>query len=228
MRRRAPLGRDGQAKAGGNLPTVELGRRVPRTQVAAPQQSQEELGLCPRIAEGRMVIGKADAALGAAGVQTTGCKTGGPRKAHGAESRREVDLMPEPGVLGGQEAAVEPDVVGDEDGSLKACRHVASHLAECRSVADIPCGDAVDVRRPDVALGVHQRLVLVQALALRREAHDGDLDDPIVVPRREACRLHVHDGDVEVGGSNRVSTALPQRPLATQPHDVLPSSPQTA
>jgi hypothetical protein len=51
--------------------------------------------------------------------------------------------------------------VGDKDGSLEAGGDIAGDLTEGGSFAHVPCCGAVEVSRADIALRVHERLVLV-------------------------------------------------------------------
>jgi len=70
---------------------------------------------------------------------------------------------------------------------------LTSHLLERRRAQDLCGRDAVDVLRPEVALGVQQRLSGAGDHPVRRDVHDRHLDDPLA-PRVQPGRLDVHHG----------------------------------
>jgi hypothetical protein len=65
-----------------------------------------------------------------------------------------------------QEAEIEPEVVPDEDRAAQQLHQLADDLVKAWRHDDVGGGDAMDVRRPDVAAWIDQRRVVADALAV--------------------------------------------------------------
>jgi hypothetical protein len=93
-----------------------------------------------------------------------------------------------------QEGRVEAGVVSHQCPTAQGRDDAGRNLAEGGSTEDVAGRDAVDVRRPDVALRIDQRGPLVLELTIVGELDNADLDDSIVLLRKQPGRLQVDDG----------------------------------
>ena len=96
--------------------------------------------------------------------------------------------------LGIQEAQVESDVVTDQDPVRKYRADVADDLGKCGRIPHLSGGYPMDVRRPNIAAGVHESRPFPFRTQVRVERNQPDLDDAIVSPRKKTRCLQVQYG----------------------------------
>jgi hypothetical protein len=120
---------------------------------------------------------------------------GHPQGVEGDHRAGHQVLAAQPAALGHQEGEVEPvDVVPDHHAARQQAGQVAVHAAEGRGTLEHLGGDAVDVGRARVALGVDQGAEGVHLAAVGIEDDHGHLDHPLGL-RGEAGGLEVDHGE---------------------------------
>ena len=153
---------------------------------------------------------------------------------HGAEPGRrgQRHRVAGPFELGGNEPRIERQVVGDRYPTLKQRLQLACDLRERRGPVDVRGRQTVDLGRRHVTLRVHERLPLVDQVALVINEDDSDLEDAMVMCRREPGGLDVDDGVPTLsagsrfpGGISRPSPAI-RAPSASLRTPAIPLIPQ--
>ena len=155
----------------------------------------------PRIGGGLVRVVEGDVeSCAAVGELAAGAAQVGGRELHGAEGTGVADRgrHTEAGELGAEEGRLEAGVVGDENASAQVVDELVCDVREGGCVSHVRAAEVVDVGGAEVTAGVDDRLEGVLDGPVGRDADDADLDDPVVILRRQPGGLEVQDGLVVV------------------------------
>ncbi len=171
--------------------------RAPSSRASAEQPGQE-IGGDQRITGGAVAGAVLQAEVHLETVEPAGADAPHqpPRQPHRAEPRPVQRQVARPPQLGGDEAPVEPGVVGDEDPARQRREDLIGDRGERGRVADHVVGDAGD-RTDDRRNGparIDQRFEHHLPPAALDHDHR-DLGDAVARPRAHAGGLHVHHGE---------------------------------
>jgi hypothetical protein len=98
---------------------------------------------------------------------------------HGAEAVNGTPQEANPGALSVEETSIEAGIVSDEDRTAQPTQDFASYGSEGGGTSDVTRRDAMDVARPNIALGIEQGRPGVNLTTSLIETDQRDLDDPI-------------------------------------------------
>jgi hypothetical protein len=174
-----------------------------------------------RVGESLMCVVEGDVeGRTAVGELATGTGQVGGRELHRAEGTIVANRgrHAEAGKLGAEERRFEAGVVGDEDTSAEVVDELVGDVSEGRGVLDVSAAELMDVGGPQVAAGVDDRLERVLDGPVGADVNDPDLDDLVVVLRRQPSGLEVDDGVAVVSHMVPPDRDLPDRGSLNHAH----------